>query len=137
MKTLDEKSIQYLPFHDSDFLGIKIIQSDEGETDLILNIAFYEGEFESLSEDYLNVIKTDGTASILFKACNRININAVCNRSQRDEIDFINFIQDSPSLKEDQKHVEVIFISGSKLECIAEKVELSTDVHYGKIGGKP
>ena len=126
MKTLDAESIRYLPFHDSDFLGIRIIQSDEGETDLILNIAFYEGEFEGLSEDYLNIINPDGTASLFFKACDRININAVCNRSQRDEIDFIQFIKDADNLIDGKKHVEVIFISGSKIECMAERVELRT-----------
>ena len=124
MKKLSKKSIQYLPFHDSDFLGIKIIQSDEGETDLVLNIAFYKGEYESLSEDYLKVLRPDGTASVLFKACDWININTVCNRSQRDEIDFIQFKNDSPNLKKGQKHIEVVFISGSKLECVSEEVEL-------------
>ena len=126
MKKLDEQSIQHLPFHDSDFLGVKIIQTDEGETDLALNIAFYKGEFESLSEDYMKVIRPDGSASLLFKGCDWIKINTVCNRSQRDEVDYIQFIHNSPNLKKGRQHVEVIFISGSKLECVAEKIELRT-----------
>ena len=126
MKRIDEKSIQCLPFHDSDFRGLKINQKDNGETDLILNLAFYKGEFESLSEDYLKAIELDGTASLLFENCDWINIHTVCNRLQRDEIDFIQFVHDLPNLVEGKKHIEVVFISGSKLECVANKIELLT-----------
>jgi len=125
MKKLNEKSIQNLPFHDSDLLGVKILQNDEGKTDLILNIAFYKGEFESLSKDYLKIIKPNGAASLLFNDCRWININAICNRTQRDEIDYIQFLSGSPNLKDGQKHVEVIFISGSKLECFVKDLSLS------------
>ena len=130
MKVLTQKNIQNdLPVHDSDFLGYKVLQKDNGETDLVLDIAFCEGEFDDLDEDYKDIIKSDGTASFLFLNCWWINIGIICNITQRDSIDYIQFLSNSKKLKElnakkEIKHVEVIFISGSKLECISENVAL-------------
>ena len=124
MIKLDEKSIYNLPFHDSDFLGIKISQRDNGETDLLLYISFCKNEFEDLSKEYLEIIKSDGSVSLLFENCQWFNLNFFSNRTQRDEIDYIQFLTDSKTLKDGQKYIEVVFTSGSKLECIAEKFDL-------------
>ena len=124
MKNLDKKTIYNLPFHDSNLLGAKISQKDNGETDLLLCISFCRTEFEDLSNEYLEINKSDGSVALLFETCQQINFNFICDRTQRDEIDYIQFLTDSVNLKQGQKHVEVIFISGSKLECIAEKVVL-------------
>ena len=124
MKILNEKSIQNLPFHDSDFHGVQIIQTDEGETDLVIDITFYVGEYECLSKDYQKVIKNDGSASILFKNCELIKIHGIYKRAQRDEIDFVQYVSDLPGLKKAMNHVEVVFTSGSRLECVTEKMGL-------------
>ena len=122
MITLNKMSINYLPFHDSDFLGIKIIQSENGQTNLILEILFCKDELDSIDEDYLNIIGPDGTASLLFRNCRSINFHTICNRSQRDEIDYVHFIDDVHNPEDKYKHIKVVFISGSILKCTAEEL---------------
>lgn len=128
MKKISREIVYELPVHDSSFLGMEILQKDNGETDLCLNIAFCDGEFDDLTE-YSTVISREGNASFLFANCEWIHINTVCNRSQRDSIDYFEFKVDSPELdkyssSKGKEHVEVVFVSGSKLECIVDYIEL-------------
>lgn len=129
MKEIDRESIYDLPVHDSDFLGLKISQNDSGETNLILTIAFCKGEFDDLT-DYSKVISPEGHTSFLFINCDWININTFCNRTQRDSVDYIEFKNNSSQLeqynaKNDKKHIEVVFVSGSRIECIVKRIELT------------
>lgn len=131
MKEITQKIINdELPVHDSDFLEYKIIQENSGETQLALKIAFCEGEFEHLQQDFTSIIRPNGAASFVFKNCWWVNINIICNTTKRDAVDYIKFIKNSSKLKgydlgEDFNHVEVVFVSGSRLECIAENVVLT------------
>lgn len=129
MKEINNKNIYNLPFHDSTFSGMEISQNDYGETELCLAITFCKGEFENLTE-YSSVISSDGNSSIIFANCEWININTFCNRTQRDSVDYIEFKKDTFVLKQykaqkDKEHVEVVFASGSKIECIAKCLLLS------------
>jgi hypothetical protein len=123
MKEINNETIYDLPIHDSVFLGMKISQNDYGETELCLAITFCKGEFENLTE-YSNVISPEGNSSLVFTNCEWININTFCNRTQRDSLDYIEFKKDTPEIKQrkvqkNKNHVEVVFTSGSKIECIA------------------
>lgn len=129
MKDINRETIYNLPFHDSNFLGMKISQNDNGDTDLILNIAFCKGEFEDLA-DYSNVISPEGCVSIVFAGCELININTFCNGAKRDAIDYIEFNKDTSlseknNIRKDKGCIEVVFVSGSTIDCIANKVQLS------------
>ena len=129
MKEINRETICNLPFHDSDFLGMKISQNDSGDTDLILNIAFCKGEFEDLA-DYSNVISPEGHVSLVFAGCELININTFCNRAQRDAVDYIEFKKDTSlleqnNIRKDKGCIEVVFVSGSTIDCIANKILLS------------
>ena len=125
MKVLNSNNINNLPFHDSDFSGITFSQNNKGKTDLILNINFCAGEFENITE-YSNIIRSDGAASLLFADCYLIKCNFICNVTQRDSIDYIKFA-DKASIPKEFKiknQLEVVFNSGSKIECIAESISL-------------
>lgn len=129
MKEINSETICYLPVHDSDFLGVEISQNDSGETELILAITFCKGEFEDLAE-YSDDISPEGHAYFVFTNCEWININTFCNRTQRDSIDYIEFKKDTSELEQystqnDKKHVEVVFVSGSKIECIVKSLVLT------------
>lgn len=129
MKEINIETIYDLPVHDSDFLGMKISQNDSGETELCLTIGFCKGEFEGLPE-YSNVISHEGHIAFMFNNCEWININTFCNRTQRDSVDYIEFKNDTPELKQynprkNNKHVVVVFTSGSKIECIVKRIELA------------
>lgn len=129
MKEINRETIYDLPVHDSDFLGVKISQNDSGETDLILTIAFCKGEFEDLT-DYSNVISSEGHTSFVFINCDWININTFCNRTQRDSVDYIEFKKGTSQLEQynaqkDKEHIEVVFASGSNIECVVRRIELT------------
>lgn len=126
MRISIEKSVLELPFHDSDLLEIKVLQKDSGETDLLLNISFYKGEFESLGENFLKAINRDGKASILIENCNRIKIDFICNRTNRDKFDYFDIKDTKSEYKAESQQVEAVFISGSKIDCIAESVYLKS-----------
>ncbi|MBU0682202.1 MAG: hypothetical protein KKD73_12355 [Proteobacteria bacterium] len=130
MKEINIETIYDLPVHDSDFLGMKISQNDSGETELSLTIAFCKGEFEDLPE-HSGVISPEGHMAFVFNNCEWININTFCNRTQRDSIDYIEFKKDTPELKQynpqkGNKHIMVVFTSGSKIECISKSIELAS-----------
>jgi hypothetical protein len=99
VKEVDERNIYDLPVHDSDFLGINISQNVNGNTDVTLSIVFCEGELEDLVE-YIEVIKPNGFTSFVFKNCELIKLNTICNRAQRDSIDYIQFLDPSSNPKE-------------------------------------
>lgn len=125
MKVLNSNNINKLPFHDSDFLGITFSQNDKGKTDIILNIRFYAGEFENISE-YSKIIRSNGAASILFEDCYLIKCDFTCNMTQRDSIDYIRFSDESsiPKKFKAKNRLEIVFNSGSKIECIADVISL-------------
>jgi len=130
MEEISIETIYDLPVHDSDFLGVKISQNDSGETDLSLTIAFCKGEFEGLT-DYSTVISPEGHTSLVFVNCCWININTFCNMTQRDSVDYIEFKKDTSQLEQyntqnDKEHIEVVFVSGSRIECIMTRIKLTT-----------
>lgn len=128
MKKINKANIYDLPVHDSDFLGIRLLQDDSGETELSLDIGFCKGEFEKLA-DYSSVISSEGNATLLFTCCDWVNISTFCNRTQRDSVDYIDFKKDTAELKQynvpkDKEHIVVYFTSGSKIECIYKSLRL-------------
>ena len=95
MKEINKETIYDLPIHDSDFLGIHILQNDCCVTDLYLDIIFCKDGFEEIS-DYSNFIPTEGYTTLAFIGCDWINVETFCNRIQRDSIDFIDFKHNTP-----------------------------------------
>ncbi|MCP3686108.1 MAG: hypothetical protein GY861_25965, partial [bacterium] len=107
MQKLTQKNINDLPMHDSDFIGYSVSQKDNGQTKLILSIAFCEGEYEDLNQN-------SKFASLIFENCWWINKNIICNRTQRDSIDYIRVLLESQELKRFDKksglkHIEIVF----------------------------
>lgn len=132
MKEITKETIYDLPVHDADFLWMKISQNNMGETELSLAISFCKGEYESLT-GYSDLITPEGLTLFVFSGCEWITNNFFCNRTQRDSIDSIEFKNDTPELvqyspQKDSTHIEVLFTSGSKIECIVNKVLLTQDV---------
>lgn len=128
MKKINRETIYDLPVHDSDFLGMKILQGDNGETELSLDIGFCKGEFEKLA-DYSSVISPEGSTTLMFTCCDWINISTFCNRAQRDSVDYVDFKEDTAELKQSnaskgKEHIVVHFTSGSKIECIYKCLRL-------------
>lgn len=118
MIEISRENIYDFPIHDSEILEIRISQDDCGETDLSLDIAFCKGEFEKLS-DYSNVISVEGYATFIFTCCDWINVNTLCNRTQRDSVDFVDFQHDTPELKRYSTHdasKHIIFVSQAEQE---------------------
>lgn len=129
MKAINEKDIQELPFHDSDFISLCVIQEENGNTNVEVRIVFGKGEFEAL-DDYLAYIGNNGAASIIFNNCRRVDLQLFANRLQADYIDYLQFMQpgvpfDTVECKKDSKIIEVVFVSGSRLQCIAEECYLA------------
>ncbi len=124
MKILDEESINHVPFHDSDLLSIRLEQNDQGKTDLIVSISFHHDDIEDLYRDFPNAVGPSGLSLLKFSDCHWININAFCNQTKRDEIDYLEFKEESPSIMKGMKHVEVVLVSGSKIECHVKEMML-------------
>lgn len=130
MKEVNKETIYDLPIHDSDFLGMHISQNDRGVTDLFLDVMLCKEDLEKAS-DYSDIISTEGYTTFAFIGCDWIDIDAFCNRIQRDSIDFIDFKHDTLELKKYSAkdrmiHVIIFFTSGTKIECIAKNVILKT-----------
>nr|WP_320191890.1 hypothetical protein [uncultured Desulfobacter sp.] len=129
MKTLTVETLHTLPFHDSDFLGLKITQQDDGATDLTISIAFYEGEFENLDSELSSIINSEGKASLLFQNCEEISISAYYTVEQRDAFDYINIFNNDVKQENTSRHIEVVFISGSKIKCMTKSIILIPYIH--------
>ena len=120
MKILNKNDLNDLPVHDSDFWSAKLIQHQNGETDLIIDIGFYEDEYMELDEALLEFINSNGKASFLLKNCILIDMTMHCIEVQRDVFDFIQ-IED---LQNGKKRIGISFNSGSKIECTADLIAL-------------
>ena len=81
MKEINKETIYDLPIHDSDFLGIHILQNDCCVTDLYLDIIFCKDGFEEIS-DYSNFIPTEGYTTLAFIGCDWINVETFCNKKR-------------------------------------------------------
>lgn len=129
MKPLNVKTLNTLPFHDSDFLGLKITQQDDGVTDLTISVAFYEGEFEDIDSELSSIISSDGKASLLFQNCEEMSISSYYTRDQRDEFDYIRILNEGVTQENASGYIEVVFISGSKIKCMTKSIVLVPYVH--------
>ena len=118
MKHLNVETINTLPFHDSDFLGLKITQQDDGVADLTISFSFYEGEFDDIDSELRNIVSSDGKASLLLQKCEEISITTYYTRDQRDEFDYIRILNEDVAQDNTISYIEVVFISGSKIKCI-------------------
>jgi hypothetical protein len=121
---LDENIVHDLPVHDSDVMEITIFRNKENGMDMALHIAFCEGEYEELS-DYSSSITPDGLTFLIFKNCKSVKMNANYGSIQGDLIDYIELCKSDKDRNYYQG--EIIFISGSKLECLAESVFISSN----------
>lgn len=129
MYELDQETIYDLPFHDSDFHGTTIKQEDNGNTNLIIKITLFDEELSDLNADLLEHIKKSGKVSILLKNCKWIRINVVSNITQRDTVNSIEILKNTPKMNEFSfntihKHVVVTLNSGTKIESLTEKIAL-------------
>jgi len=129
LKPLNVDFLNTLPFHDSDFLGLKISQQDDGVTDLTISIAFYEAEFEEIDTDFGSIIDSDGKASLLLQGCEEVSIRSYYTKEQRDEFDYIRILDEAVEQENDTKCIEVVFISGSKIKCMTKNILLIPYVH--------
>jgi hypothetical protein len=127
MIKINKKNIYDIPFHDSDLVDLKVNQHDNGTVDLWLKIIFNP---EELDNNVLEQIQPDGTANLLFKDCRWLNMNMICNRTKRDEIDFLQIVENSAKIDEtvlkrnSWVHIDLTFMSGSKLNCITNGITL-------------
>ncbi len=125
MRSLTQEDIYNLPIHDSRFLGYKIFQKDRGFTEINLSFIFCDGEYEDLK---WNNSKPEKYGSFIIEDCMQINSKMICDSiPPRDALDSVEIISESPLLdqyskKSTLKHIKVVFISGSQLECIAKNI---------------
>lgn len=122
MHRLDQKNIYHLPIHDASFIKLSVYQGDTGEIDILIYIAFCEGEYEDLHQ-YSTVIGPNGESCFLLKDCTYINYSSYEGMAQRDSIDFVN-ISEITERKKLRKQVEILMVSGMKLACVATEVFL-------------
>jgi hypothetical protein len=121
MELIDKDIINDLPIHDSDFIAVRILQHENGETDLIVDICFYMGEYEELEEKWLKLVDSNGRASFFIKNCLSVKVSLFCDNTQRDLFDYIQIEE----LQNEKKECIVInFVSGSKIECTADLISL-------------
>ena len=127
MIEINKKNINDIPFHDSDLVDLRVNQNDNGTVDLWFKIVF---NTEELDNNILKHIQSDGVANLLFKDCRWINMNMICNRTKRDEIDFLRIVENSSKISEIALkrnlwvHIDITFSSGSKLNCITKEIIL-------------
>jgi len=122
MKTLKSIDANTIPFHDAIVLEHTIKQNEDGVTTLLLKIRLLLEEINELPNDYKSNFSETGNTVIHFLNCNQINYSLFCNRSNIDEIDFIEAIPENYSKEKSRTiHFKINLTSGSIIECFAEK----------------
>ncbi len=125
MRSLTQKNIYNLPLHDSKFLGYKIFQKDRDFTEINISFVFCDGEYEDLK---WNNREPEKYGSLIIQDCMQINSKMICDSlPPGDALDYVDILSESPLLDQYSKnltlkHIKVIFISGSQLECIAKDI---------------
>ena len=124
MKSITQEGICNLPLHDSTFIGYKVFKDTNNLTELILSFSFYEEEYKDLEWDHG---KPEQNASFIVHNCILIKSDMNYNRvPSEDYIDYVEIIANSPLLDKystrSVKHIKIVLISGSWLECVAEEL---------------
>lgn len=126
MQELNQKRLNQLPIHDSDFLELSISQRETGEIDILLQIILYEDEYNDLCR-YKEMLGSKGKMCFLFKDCTSINYITYAGITQRDCIDYINIFEDTRK-NNHRKQIEIVMNSGIKLICEADAVMVVKEI---------
>lgn len=130
MINLTKEQIKRFPIHDSEFHGIEVLQDQGGVSELQLEFLLHSDEVES-ANDVLNTEKHFSEKSLMcFQNLWWSSYTGFFNCSNRDIVDGIAIVENSPIVQKqtavvELNHFVIEFISGSKLECVCEKVCLS------------
>jgi hypothetical protein len=118
---LNETTILDLPIHDASLKEIIINQNRIGNVVVALEVEFDIKEIIELPKEISQNINENGKALIILEDCENLTIQIHGNRTNEDEIDYIELVKNINKLK-----CNIYLISGSQLTCIISnaKIEL-------------